>query len=106
MRRGLSDGSIKFLNEEQALLLQTINGLRDAAQHHLLDISESQLYLHAQSGLTLFRDLLRSVFGKEIRDLLPARVVPVSISPPTHIAALFDSEISKIRKLLEPGRRR
>src|SRR3984957_15670804 len=44
VRRSLSDGKIKFLKEEQALVLQTINGLRDAAQHHLLDISEGQLY--------------------------------------------------------------
>ena len=50
VRRGLSDGRLKFLTEEQALTLQTINGLRDAAQHHLLDISEAQLYLHIQSG--------------------------------------------------------
>ena len=35
VRRGLSDGKVKFLIEEQALVLQTINGLRDAAQHHL-----------------------------------------------------------------------
>jgi hypothetical protein len=42
VRRSLSDGKIKYLSEEQALVLQTINGLRDAAQHHLLDISEGQ----------------------------------------------------------------
>ena len=57
VRRGLSDGAIKFLTEEQALTLQTINGLRDAAQHHLLEISEDQLYLHVQAGVTLFQDL-------------------------------------------------
>src|SRR5690349_11545077 len=38
--KGLSDGAIKFLTEEQAVVLRTINSLRDAAQHHLLDISE------------------------------------------------------------------
>lgn len=106
VRRGLSDGNIKFLSEEQALLLQTINGLRDAAQHHLLEISENQLYLHAQAGLTLFRDLLKSVFGKDIREFLPTRVLPISASPPTDVAALFDSEVAEIRKLLQPGRRR
>src|SRR3972149_10453819 len=66
VRRGLTDGKIKFLSEEQALLLQTINGLRDAAQHHLLDISEGQLYLHVQSGVTLFPDLLKSVFEQDL----------------------------------------
>ncbi len=30
IRKGLSEGSIKFLTEEQSITLQTINGLRDA----------------------------------------------------------------------------
>lgn len=106
VRRSLSDGAIKFLSEEQALVLQTINGLRDAAQHHLLDISEGQLYVHVQSGVTLFRDLLKSVFEQEFSCHLPTRVLPVSTSPPTDLATLFDSEVAEIRKLLHPGRRR
>jgi hypothetical protein len=106
VRISLSDGKVKYLNPEQALVLQTINGLRDAAQHHLLDISEGQLYVHVQSGVTLFRDLLKSVFGQELTVYLPTRVLPVSTSPPTDLVTLFDSEITAIKKLLEPGRRR
>ncbi len=106
VRRSLSDGKIKYLSEEQALVLQTINGLRDAAQHHLLDISEGQLYVHMQSGVTLFRDLLKSVFNQELASYLPTRVLPVSTTPPTDIATLFDTELAEVRKLLEPGRRR
>ena len=106
VRRSLSEGKIKYLTEEQALVLQTVNGLRDAAQHHLLDISEGQLYVHVQSGVTLFRDLLKSVFGQELATQLPTRVLPVSTSPPTTLATLFDSEVAEIRKLLRPGRRR
>jgi hypothetical protein len=106
VRRSLSDGKIKYLTEEQALVLQTINGLRDAAQHHLLDISEGQLYVHVQSGVTLFRDLLKSVFGQGLASRLPTRVLPVSTSPPTDLATLFDSEVAEIKKLLGPGRRR
>ena len=106
VRRSLSDGEIKYLSEEQALVLQTINGLRDAAHHHLLDISEGQLYVHIQSGVTLFRDLLRDVFGQELATHLPTRVLPVSTSPPTDIATLFESEAKEIQKLLGPGRRR
>jgi hypothetical protein len=106
VRRSLSDGKIKYLSEEQALVLQTINGLRDAAQHHLLEISEGQLYVHVQSGVTLFRDLLKSVFDQELATQLPTRVLPVLTSPPTDLATLFDSEIGEIEKLLKPGRRR
>lgn len=106
VRRSLSDGAIKYLTEEQALVLQTINGLRDAAQHHLLDISEGQLYIHVQSGVTLFRDLLKSVFDQDLARHLPTRVLPVSTSPPTDLATLFESEVTEIKKLLKPGRRR
>lgn len=106
VRRSLNDGEIKYLMEEQALILQTINGLRDAAQHHLLEISESQLYVHMQSGVTLFRDILKDVFDQELASHLPYRVLPVSTSPPTDLATLFDSEVSEIKKLLCPGRRR
>lgn len=106
VRRGLSDARIKFLIEEQALTLQTINGLRDAAQHHLLEISEGQLYIHAQSGVTLFRDLMRDIFNQELTERLPMRVLPISTSPPMDLTSLFDSEVDEIQKLLVPGRRR
>ncbi|MGH7575237.1 MAG: DUF3644 domain-containing protein [Longimicrobiales bacterium] len=106
VRRSLSDGKIKYLTEEQTLALQTINGLRDAAQHHLLDISEGQLYVHVQSGVTLFRDILKTVFDRELAHHLPTRVLPVSTSPPTDLETLFDSEVADIKKLLRPGKRR
>ena len=106
VRRSLTDGNIKYLNENQALVLQTINGLRDAAQHHLLDISEGQLYVHVQSGVTLFRDLLKSVFNQELNTHLPSRVLPVSTSLPTDLETLFSSEVEEIKKLLLPGKRR
>ena len=106
VRRGLSDGRLKFLTEEQALTLQIINGLRDAAQHHLLDISEGQLYIHIQSAVTLFRDLLNTVFQKKLLDALPERVLPVSTSPLTDLITLFDSEVDQIMALLGAKRRR
>ena len=106
VRRSLSDGNIKYLSEEQALVLRTINGLRDAAQHYLLSISEAQLYIHVQSGVTLFRDILKSVFDQELSSLLPERVLPVSTAPPLDLVTLFDSQIAEIKKLLGPGKRR
>lgn len=106
VRRGLSDGSIRFLSEEQALTLQATNGLRDAAQHHIVDVSEQQLYMHAQSGVTLFRDILGDVFKVELGEYLPERVLPVSTKPPADLGMLFDGEIDAIRALLAPGRRR
>ena len=106
VRKGVSDASIRYLTEEQAITLQTINGLRDAAQHHLIDISERQLYFHAQSGVTLFGDILQQVFKQSLLGLLPARVLPISTFAPTEIDMLFESEIKEVAKLLKPGRRR
>lgn len=106
VRKSITDAKIKYLSEEQALVLQAINGLRDAAQHHILEISETQLYIHMQSGVTLFRDILKTVFSQELADHMPKRVLPVSTTPPTDLASLFESEASEIAKLLKPGRRR
>jgi len=106
VRVGLNDKDIGFLDEDQALTLQTTNGLRDAAQHHIVDVSEGHLYVVAQSSVTLFRDLLKTVFGSSLYDFFPERVLPVCTRPPADLASLFDEEISEIKKLLEPGSRR
>lgn len=106
VRAALSNGEIKFLSEDQALLLQSINSLRDGAQHYILELSEGQLYMQAQAGLTLFRDLLQTVFGKKLQVALPERVLPLATRPPTDIEALFTAEVDEIRKLLKPGSRR
>lgn len=100
VRVGVSDGKVKFLTDEQALTLQMLNGLRDAAQHHLISIQEAQLYIHAQAAVTLFRDLLKNVFRQELTDYLPKRVLPISTLTPVDLSALFDSETTEIRKLL------
>ena len=106
VRRALSTPKVQFLTEEQALTLQAINGLRDVAQHHLVDISEGHLYLQAQAGITLYRDLLKSVFGEELRDLLPDRVLPIATIAPLDPIALFAEEIQEVARLLTPGKRR
>jgi len=106
VRKGLTDGAAKFLSYNQALTLQVINGLRDAAQHHLLDISEQHLYITTQSGITLFRDLLQSVFGDDLVKHMPNRVLPVSSMPPVDIEVLFKNELEAIRQLLQPGKRK
>ena len=106
VRKALSDAQIEFLTKEQALQLQAINGLRDAAQHHLLDISEQHFYIQAQGGLTLFRDIMLRVFNKDLKTELPERVLPISAIPPTDLVTVFDNDVKEIRKLLRSGKRR
>src|SRR5690606_37861213 len=83
IRKGFSDAKIKFLTDEEVLTLQSLNGLRDAAQHYTLEMSEQHLYFQAQAGLTLFRDITKRVFNMDLRTELPIRVLPLSTTPPT-----------------------
>jgi hypothetical protein len=106
VRRAFSDNTLKFLIDTDVLTLQTINGLRDAAQHYTLEMSEQYLYFQAQAGLTLFRDITKRVFNIELKTELPVRVLPLSTSPPLDIEAFFSSEISDIKKLLAPKSRK
>lgn len=105
VRKCVSDAEVKCLTEEQALTIQIINSLRDAAQHYMVDISEQQLYLYAQAGLTLFGKILHHAFGHELTDHLPQRVLPVSTTPPTDFEASINAEFEDIKQLLAPGRR-
>src|SRR6185437_2881493 len=67
----LSDKTLKCLTAEQAVTIQIINSLRDAAQHYMVQVSEQQLYLYAQAGVTLYADLLTSVFNRALKDEIP-----------------------------------
>ncbi|MCU1285300.1 MAG: hypothetical protein JWO13_1650 [Acidobacteriales bacterium] len=106
VQRALNDGNVSFLSNEQALTLQMINGLRDAEQHYLLDIPEQQLYLATRSGVTLFSDILATVFGEGLATFLPSRVLPITTHPPSDLDVLVEDEMKFIRSLLRPGRRR
>ncbi len=106
LRTGLSDGRVKFLDEEDVIAIQTINTLRDAAQHHLLDISEQHLYIQAQLGLSMFRRIHKNVFNEELYNVLPKRVLPLSTQPPISINLLYENEVSEIKDLLQPRRRK
>lgn len=106
VRKGLTDASLRFLTDEQALTLQSINGQRDAAQHYLVDMSEHQLYFYAQAGVTLFRDIHDDIFEEKLLIRLPERVLPVSTTAPKDLTALFDKEVDEIKGLLAPGTRK
>jgi uncharacterized protein YutE (UPF0331/DUF86 family) len=106
LRRAPSNGSLKFIDDDQALLLTALNGHRNAAAHHLLTISEEVLYIETQSAITVFRDVLRDLFAMKLEDHLPSRVLPLSTIPPANPTIVFRDEVEAIRKLLAPGMRR
>lgn len=106
VRRSLSTDGLQFINDDEAITMQAINGLRDAAQHHIVDVTEEHLYIHIQSGLTVYRDIFHRVFNENLHDSLPERVLPISTTPPRDITSIFQSEVDALRSMLEPGKRR
>ncbi|MHC4560853.1 MAG: DUF3644 domain-containing protein [Planctomycetota bacterium] len=106
VRKCVSDAQVKCLSEEEALNIQIINSFRDAAQHYVVDISEQQLYIYTQSGLSLYDKLLTEVYGKKLSDYLPERVLPVAAHPPTDFQTLMNLEFQEIKRLVAPGSRK
>jgi hypothetical protein len=106
VRKCLSDEKVKILTEDQALTLQIINSLRDAAQHYILDISEQQLYTYSQAGVTAYSDILGEVFDANLNDYLPDRALPISANPPRDLISMIDAEFEEIKNLVKPKTRK
>jgi hypothetical protein len=106
VRKCLTEAPVKCLSEEEALSIQSINSLRDAAQHYILSISEQHLYMHAQAGLTLYNRLLFDVFGQKLEEYFPERVLPVTTRPPADLASVIQAEFDDIKALSRPKSRK
>lgn len=102
----LSEAKVKCLTDEQALTVQVINSLRDAAQHYLVELSEQQLYMYCQAGVTLFADLLKVVFRQRLHDVLPTRVLPVASAPPRDLHTVLKAEFDDVKALVAPRSRK
>jgi len=105
VRKCLTDAKVKCLTEEQGLTIQLINSFRDAAQHDIVELSEQELYMYAQAGVTLYKDLLEKVFNKSLSDYLPERVLPISTQPPSDLHSMIEVDFQDIRQLLKPHSR-
>jgi hypothetical protein len=93
------------LDEDVVGTLRAIDALRDDEQHYLGGESEALLYLHVRAGVTIFDDILGSVFGETLADLLPNRVLPISTEVPAELDLLIDRQYRQIAELLQPRRR-
>ena len=98
--------SEKIISEDQIFTLQAINSLRDAAQHYFVELSEQHFYFQAQSGLTIYKDILQNNFDKNCLDKLPKRVLPLATMALTDINTFFENEVEEVKKMLSPGKRR
>jgi hypothetical protein len=106
LRKCVSEEPLKCLTEDEAVTLQNLNSLRDAAQHYFTELPEDLLYIYAQSAVTLFDKLSSDVLGLTLKDTMPNRVLPVSPKPPRDFGLILDAEFGDIAKILGPGSRR
>jgi hypothetical protein len=106
VRKCVNGKTSKCLTENDAFTIQIINSLRDAAQHHILEVSEQQLYIYTQSAITLYKRLLQEIFSQKLTDHLPERVLPVSGNPPIEFSALMDIEFNDIRQIVTTSTRK
>src|SRR5205823_5094106 len=100
LRKCLSEEPIKCLTEDDALSLQNLNSLRDAAQHYLVELPEQLLYIYAQAAVTLFIRMTRDVLARPLRDDVPTRVIPLCPSPPKDLGLVLDVEFADIRSMI------
>lgn len=101
----IMSNELKLLKSDERATLSILDAQRDQAAHYYINISEDVLYVHAQSGVTLFDELLERTFSRRLADSLPSRVLPVSTRPPRDLAVLLNSELAEVDRLLAAGRR-
>lgn len=106
VRKCVSDSKLRCFAEEEAITIQVINSLRDAAQHYFLEISEQQLYIYAQSGLTLYDNVFTTVFHEPLKKYLPHRVLPITTELPKDLATVITAEFEDIKAFLAPSMRK
>jgi hypothetical protein len=103
---GIAKSDLNILNDDDATTLNILNDLRDCSTHYLLDLTEQALYLHTQTSITLFDQVLNSAFDKRLADYMPKRILPISTNPPKDMIAFIDSEFSQVKELLSIGHHR
>lgn len=94
---------VRFLEDDEKILLDKIKHDRDAAAHNLVETSEKQLYTFAEAGVTTFDEVLYRIHDKRLANHIPGRVLPLSTEPPENLALLIDDEYHQIQELLEEG---
>ncbi len=106
LNKCFSDDQCKCITEEQLITLKMINGLRDAAYHYVLDISEQFLYMHIQAGITLFSAILLNSFGIRLAEYFPNHVLPVTVQPPLGLPVVMSKDYKQILELLSVNKRK
>jgi hypothetical protein len=96
---------LKIISTDERATLSILDAQRDQAAHYYVEMSEDILYVHAQSSVTLFNEVLKKAFGVALSERLPSRILPVSTRPPRDLVALFSNELAQVDRLLTSGKR-
>lgn len=96
---------LNLITKNMSMGLMILDGFRDCAMHHHLELSEDSLYLQAQAAVTMFDEILLKAFDDKLANQLPERVLPISTNPPKELMLLLDNDFTKIGQLLAPGKR-
>lgn len=94
---------IDFIDDQDAVVLRTLNQLRDAAQHEYVDLGEHPLYLYSRQAVELFEEILEDVFNESVSDSLPERVLPLSTRFPVDVLTAINKEYEYVEELLDTG---
>ena len=102
----IANEQLGILTRDGKLTLEILDEQRDQAVHFYADLSEDMLYVHAQSSVTLFAEVLRAAFSRSLAAELPSRILPISTRPPNELQSLLWNELEEVDKLLQAGQRR
>jgi hypothetical protein len=102
----IAQEQLGILTRDGKITLEILDAQRDQAVHFYADVSEDMLYVHAQSSVTLFAELLQTAFSRNLKAELPSRILPVSTRPPNELQSLLWNELQEVDRLLQAGQRR
>ena len=95
---------LQVIDKDQRRFLSMLDNLRDASIHYYQSLAEDMLYIFAQGSVTLFDYLHQRACGVPLKELLPARVLPISSRPPKDLHLLVDEQFNAIRDALREMR--
>lgn len=97
---------LEVLQPDDRTVLMALKQDRDAAAHDVVAMSDEMLWIHLRSAVDIFDRVLKEYFNESLETVLPRKVLPVAVEPPSDVGLVVDHEIEHIRRLLAPGTRK
>jgi len=98
------NSSLICISEYEGAVLQALNQQRDFAEHEQVQINEGQLYLQSRQCVEIFAKVLENVYGEQLSEYLPERILPLATLRPVDIVDLIEEEVTKVEDLVSEGK--